>query len=137
MATKKTAYLTLVAVLVFGFAAGMVIDHFIAPKRYQGDWHGRRGADRAVTELTHELQLNEQQQQKLEELLEEVKAKHDSIQKENWPKFNNIKEYFDSEFSKILNEEQQARFRELEKKHRPGKNKNSDRKKSNINNKEE
>ena len=136
MATKKTAYITLSAVLVFGLAAGMVVGHFITSEQNQGDWHGRRGGDRAVTELTQELQLNEQQQQKLGELLEQVKAKHDSIQKENWPKFRNIKEYFDSEFCKILNEEQQARFREMEKERRAKKHQRPEEKKSNINTKE-
>jgi hypothetical protein len=136
MATRKTAYLTLSAVFIFGFAAGLVVGHFIAPKQYHGDRHGRRGADRPVTELTQQLQLNKQQQQKLEKLLEIVKAKHDSIQKENWPKFKNIKEYFDNEFCKVLDKDQQDKFHELEKKHRPERDRNPEEKKPNINKEE-
>ena len=112
MTSKKTAFTLLIAVFIFGFAAGTVTNKYIFPKK-QRSHSPRDRSSHTVNKFTKELNLTESQQIHLKELLATIKVKYDSLRKVAEPSYKAVRDNFKKEFSKILTDEQRIKYEEM------------------------
>ena len=130
MSSKRVAILSLVSILILGFALGLLTEHFVL---HSGKFHKqpkKSREERLITILTKELELTEEQQQHLKALLQELKEKHDKINKSIRPDHQRVRQEFNEAFSKILTPEQVEKFdafnKRLQEKYRKRRESNKD-----------
>jgi Spy/CpxP family protein refolding chaperone len=115
MSSKRVAILSLVSILILGFALGLLTEHFVL---HSGKIHRppkKSRDERLITTLTKELELTEEQQQQLKTLLQELKEKHDTINRSTRPEHQRVRQEFNEAFSKILTPEQAEKYEAFNK----------------------
>jgi hypothetical protein len=108
MTSKNQAMISLTGVFLLGIALGFVIDSFIL---HHNDRNPK--PPNLVDIFTKELELTHEQQVKLEELLDGLKNKHDSIRSETHTRFNSVRDEFNKQFMQILTQAQQEKFKKM------------------------
>lgn len=117
MTSKKTAFTLLIAVFILGFAVGTMTSRYLFPAPNSHHSHKDRSKS-TLEKFTRELNLTPEQQATLSDLLDTIKVKYDSLRRENGPRYKAVRDYFKSEFSKVLTPEQLERYLEMDREFR-------------------
>lgn len=116
MSAKTKAIASLIAVFVLGFALCFL---FLKGNPFARRTHGRPSPEKFTSSLvekfTQELSLNDQQVEALKQQLQHLRAQHDSLRSRNNHAFEQLRDQFRTEFSKVLTPEQQIKFIEFNK----------------------
>ena len=115
MSSKRVAILSLISIFILGFALGLLTEHFVLHRGKEHEPPKQSRESRYISALTEELELTEEQQQQLQMLLEELKEKHDKINKSTKPDHRKVREEFNAAFIKILTPEQAKKFEAFNK----------------------
>ena len=109
--SKKVALASVITIFLLGLILGIVADRYLL-LRYFHSGH-KRGQIDLVQMFKKELNLTVEQQEKLKELLAELREEHEKIRKSTKPDYKRINREFREKFSKVLDEEQKKKFNEL------------------------
>lgn len=105
---------TLLLLLAFGLGVvGGAVGFGVYHTRF-GDWRSPGGAagfqERVLSRLTKELDLRQEQQQKVEAVLEEARQEFAKLREEIGPKFRDIRTRTRDNIRAVLNAAQQVKF---------------------------
>ena len=109
---KRKALFLVIGVFILGILVGGVAT-YVGERRFFGWWMGRGGTNEVVQQLTKELQLNADQQQKLESVLDETRARYDSLYKSIQPDREKIRQEGRDQIRALLTPEQRSKFEEF------------------------
>ncbi|MBN2410451.1 hypothetical protein JXQ31_02090 [candidate division KSB1 bacterium] len=109
--SKRIALASIIIIFLSGLVLGIISDRYILCLLPHDDH--RRGGKSLVTIFTEELKLTAEQQEKLKELLKELRENHDKIRKSVEPEYRRLRKQFDDDFSQILDEIQKKKFIEF------------------------
>lgn len=122
MSSKKTAILSLLTVFLLGAAVGIVVDRFLINKPPKPPRSGVRG-DFLFEMFTKELELTATQQDTLRTILAQIREQFKAAGQLHFERTEEIRKQFGSDFEKILNDQQRAKYQEMvakfERDHRP------------------
>lgn len=108
MTSKNQAILSLTGIFLLGIALGFVVDSFVLHNKDH-----KPEPPNLVELFTKQLELNHEQQAKLEQLLDDLKKKHDSIRSETHKRFECVRAEFNDQFMQILTQAQQEKFKKM------------------------
>ncbi len=120
--SKKIALASIITIFLLGFVLGIVADRYVL-FRFFHDGH-RHGQNNLVQIFNKELNLTVEQQEKLKELLKELREKHGIIRKSVGPEYKRITKEFEDKFSQILDETQKKKFKEINEEFREKRKRN-------------
>ncbi len=112
MNTKRKALVVMVTVFFLGLVAGMAIDRYALDKYSRHQRHHRKPPDFKQM-FTKELDLNQEQQEKLDVLLSELKEKIDKVRHSNYQQYGKIRNEFNENFRVILDTGQKQKFEQM------------------------
>ena len=113
MTSKKIASISLLAIFVLGFVLGIAVDRYFFDDHSCRHSHHKHNKPDLIQKFTRELDLTSEQQQKLSELLQGIKKRHNEIRKSSNEQYKLLRENFRKSFLEILNEKQKAKFLEM------------------------
>ncbi|MBN1561538.1 hypothetical protein JW998_14905 [candidate division KSB1 bacterium] len=109
---KKIALLSFITVFIAGIAVGIVLEDLVFDKKREE--HKRRDPnDFLFATFTKELSLTAAQQDSLKSMLNKIKEKHKTLNRERFEDYEQIRLEFNEEFRKILDEKQIIRYNEM------------------------
>jgi len=120
--SKKIALASIITIFLLGLVIGIGADRYVL-LRLSHDRH-RHGRNNLVQMFNKELNLTIEQQEKLKELLKELRENHDKIRQSNRPEYKRITKEFEDKFSRILDVSQKKKFNEINERFRKKRKKN-------------
>ena len=117
MTSKKFAGISLLAVFILGFAFGFAVNRIFFTNYGRHPKHYKFYGPNLVEKFTNELDLSNQQKEKLVDLLNEVKKQHREIRKSTYPEYKRVSDEFRKAFAKVLTDEQKLKFLEFNKRY--------------------
>lgn len=112
--SKKIAILSFITVFIAGIAVGVVLEDLVLDKKRHEN-RRQNANDILFDKFTNELSLTEIQQDSLKNILDDFKEKHKRLNKKRFEDFHKIRNEFDIEFRKILDETQLLRYEQMVK----------------------
>jgi len=109
---NRKAVLLVIGVFILGILVGGLA-LFVAERRVFSGPSDRGGTNRVVQQLTNDLQLNAEQQQKLESILEETRTRYNSLYESIRPERERIRQEGRDRIRAILSPEQRTKFDEF------------------------
>ncbi len=116
MSSKKTAVLSLLTFFLLGTAFGLLLDRSFLRKGPPRHGPRHEGKDFFFEYFTQELQLDSSQQDSLRAMLADLRKSFEMAGKEHFERMEQLRIQFGKDFEKILNPEQQVKFREMTEK---------------------
>ena len=110
--SKKLALVSFLTIFLAGLVLGVVLERLVIDK-CQAKRQPSDPGEFLFQKFTTELSLDETQKLELRKLLADIKEKHRHIRKENRTQYKIIQEEFNTDFRKILSEEQLILFDQL------------------------
>ncbi len=109
--SRKWMWATLGLTLIVGTGLGVALDRLLL-EREGYHRHGERGA-KLLTKLTHELDLDSEQQAALEKTIVSSRGRAHAFWSESRAAFDTLRQEFRQDIRALLNPEQQKKFDEM------------------------
>jgi Spy/CpxP family protein refolding chaperone len=116
MTSKRIAITLLVATFLLGLLFGYLMNGWLNP----GHKHDRKHptTEETIALFTKELQLTQDQQEKLRGLLEELQNSLNALRRQRISDYIKARTEFETNFSEHLSDEQKKKFKEFNKKYK-------------------
>ncbi|MBN1996503.1 hypothetical protein JW935_03050 [candidate division KSB1 bacterium] len=111
MNNRKKAWIVITTIFIFGLVAGIAIDRFGLGNRDPRRHHRKPPDFKEI--FTKELNLNTEQQVKLDTLLVELRTKVDEARKKNVERYDKARHEFNENFIQILDPQQKQKFEQM------------------------
>jgi Spy/CpxP family protein refolding chaperone len=96
-----------IAIFVLGFVAGMLALHVY------GRWAHRRSPETRFDQMAAQLQLNDDQKTKVQQIFSDTRQQLQTMRKESEPRVNEIRQQADQRLQQVLTPEQWQKFQQM------------------------